>query len=257
MADAWAEFATAKKRVEKGALSSAAVFGTRDFLKNNYLYRMMGAVLGIYGNSKQEAMYPAYYVDAANQPLNGAKRYTLRFAPGQLPPVNAFWSITMYEQPASLLVANPINRYLLNSTMLPQFNRDADGGLTLLIQHESPGKDQEANWLPAPAGPFSMIMRLYLPKTEALEGKWASAPIEAVASEEVTPETYIRAESDRQFGNIVKMAGGVNRLYHFRSPTPLDKQNIVRMNRDTLYSMGVVDTSKGATITVPELPTDR
>jgi len=163
----------------------------------------------------------------------------------------------MYEQPASLLVANPLNRYLLNSPMLPQFNRDADGGLTLLIQHESPGKDQEANWLPAPAGPFSMIMRLYLPKTEALEGKWASAPIEAVASEEVTPETYIRAESDRQFGNIVKMAGGVNRLYHFRSPTPLDKQNIVRMNRDTLYSMGVVDTSKGATITVPELPTDR
>lgn len=73
----------------------------------------------------------------------------------------------------------------------------------------------------------------------------------------VTPETYIRAETDRQFGDVVKMAGGVNRLYHFRSPTPLDKQNVVRMNRDTLYSMGVVDTSKGATITVPELPKDR
>src|SRR5512137_266943 len=73
----------------------------------------------------------------------------------------------------------------------------------------------------------------------------------------VSPETYIRAESDRQFGNIVKMAGGVNRLFHFRSPTPLDKQNVVRMNRDTLYSMGVVDTAKGATITVPELPNDR
>jgi hypothetical protein len=73
----------------------------------------------------------------------------------------------------------------------------------------------------------------------------------------VTPETYIRAESDRQFGNVVKMAGGVNRLFHFRSPTPLDRQNVVRMNRDTLYSMAVVDTSKGATITVPELPGDR
>ena len=73
----------------------------------------------------------------------------------------------------------------------------------------------------------------------------------------VTPETYIRAESDRQFGVVAKMAGGVNRFYHFRRPTPLDKQNVVRMNRDTLYSMGIVDTTKGATITVPELPKDR
>jgi hypothetical protein len=73
----------------------------------------------------------------------------------------------------------------------------------------------------------------------------------------VTPETYIRAESDRQFGVVAQMAGGVNRLYHFRRPTPLDKQNIVRMNRDTLYSMAIVDTSKGATITVPEFPKDR
>jgi len=73
----------------------------------------------------------------------------------------------------------------------------------------------------------------------------------------VTPETYIRAESDRQFCNILKMAGGVNRFYHFRNITPLDKQNVIRMNRDTLYSMGVVDTSKGATITVPEFPKDR
>jgi hypothetical protein len=74
---------------------------------------------------------------------------------------------------------------------------------------------------------------------------------------QVKPETYIRAESDRQFGVVAKMAGGVNRFYHFRRPTPLDKQNVVRMNRDTLYSMGIVDTSKGATITVPELPKDR
>lgn len=80
---------------------------------------------------------------------------------------------------------------------------------------------------------------------------WAADPVR------VTPETYIRAESDRQFGEVVKMAGGVNRTYHFRSLTPLDKQNVVRMNRDTLYSMSVVDTSKGATITVPELPKGR
>jgi hypothetical protein len=180
MADGWSQFAAVKQRVEKGEVTSGDLLGTRAHLKNNYAYRMTGAVLGIYGNSKEEAMYPAYYVDGTGQKLDGANRYTLRFAPGQLPPVNAFWSMTMYDQPASLLVANPINRYLLNSTMLPQFNRDADGGLTLLIQNESPGKEKEANWLPAPKGPFSVIMRLYLPKPEALEGKWTAPPLKRV-----------------------------------------------------------------------------
>jgi hypothetical protein len=139
---------------------------------------MAAAALGIYGNSKQEAMYPTYYVDATKQKLDGANRYALRFAPGQLPPVNAFWSLTMYEQPQSLLVANPINRYLINSPMLPQLKRDADGGLTLIVQSESPGKDKEANWLPAPKGPFSMIMRLYWPKEEAVDGKWRQPPLQ-------------------------------------------------------------------------------
>jgi hypothetical protein len=176
MADAWGAFAGLKKDFEERKLSSGDVFGSRQYLKNNYLYRMGAAVLGIYGNSKQEAMYPAYYVDAAKQKLDGANRYTLRFAPGQLPPVNAFWSLTMYEMPQSLLVANPINRYLLNSPMLPQFKRDPDGGLTLYIQNESPGKDKEANWLPAPKGPFVMAMRLYWPKEEATDGKW-EAPL--------------------------------------------------------------------------------
>jgi hypothetical protein len=166
------------KQIDAGTVTSGDIFGTREYLKNNYLYRMAAAVLGILGNSKQEAMYPVYYVDAAKQKLDGANRYTLRFAPGQLPPVNAFWSLTMYDQPASLLVANPINRYLVNSTMLPQFQRDADGGLTLFIQHESPGKDKEANWLPAPKGPFAAIMRLYWPKDEAVNGKWTAPPLQ-------------------------------------------------------------------------------
>jgi hypothetical protein len=77
----------------------------------------------------------------------------------------------MYSQPASLLVANPINRYLLNSAMLPQYNRDADGGLTLLIQNDSPGKDKEANWLPSPAESFSVIMRLYWPEPKHWTGR--------------------------------------------------------------------------------------
>ena len=178
IADAWADFAALQKEFAAGKVTSGDVFGTRAFLKNNYLYRMAAAVLGIYGNSKQEAMYPTYYVDETKQKLSGANRYTLRFAPGQLPPVNAFWSLTMYEMPQSLLVANPINRYLVNSPMLPQFKKDADGGLTLTIQNESPGKDKEANWLPAPKGPFSMIMRLYWPKAEATEGKWTSPPLQ-------------------------------------------------------------------------------
>jgi hypothetical protein len=178
MADAWAEFADfKKKRFDTGQVTSGDAFGTREYLKNNYLYRMAAAVIGIYGNSKQEAMYPFYSVDSDKQPLVGANRYALRFGPGELPPVNAFWSVTMYEMPRSLLVANPINRYLINSPMLPQLQRDADGGLTLIVQNESPGKDKEANWLPAPKGPFVMAMRLYWPKEEALDGKWTAPPL--------------------------------------------------------------------------------
>src|SRR5258705_13105924 len=178
MADAWADLAGLVKLFDAGKVTSGDVFGTRKYLKNNYLYRMGAAALGIYGNSKQEAMYPVYGVDETKQKLDGAYCYALRFAPGQLPPVNAFWSLTMYELPASLLVANPINRYLINSPMLPQLKRDADGGLTLLIQNESPGKDKEANWLPAPKGPFIMYIRLYWPKLEALEGKWTAPSVD-------------------------------------------------------------------------------
>ena len=180
MADAWQDFAALKQRVDTGEVKTNDMFGSREFLKNNYLYRMEAAVLGIYGNSKEEAMYPVYSVDADGQMLEGSHRYSLRLAPGQLPPVNAFWSLTMYELPSSLLVANPIDRYLLNSPMLPQFKKDPDGGITLLIQHESPGKDKEANWLPAPKGPFVMAMRLYWPKDEALQGKWTAPPLERV-----------------------------------------------------------------------------
>lgn len=181
MADAWEAFNELKKQqIDEGKVFAGDLFGTREYLKNNYLYRMAAAILGIFGNSKQEAMYPFYSVDADGQPFNGVSHYTLRFAPDQFPPVNAFWSLTMYELPASLLVANPINRYLLNSPMLPQFKRDADGGITFYIQHESPGADQEANWLPAPQGPFFCVMRLYWPQLEATEGKWQPPPLQRV-----------------------------------------------------------------------------
>lgn len=102
-----------------------------------------------------------------------------------------------------------------------------------------------------------MTMKTKLTFFVALAFANITTSVQADAPVKVTPESYIRAETDRQFIEIAKMAGGVNRFYHFREPTPLDKQNVVRMNRDTLYSMAVVDTSKGATITVPELPKDR
>jgi hypothetical protein len=180
IADAWADFAQLKERGDAGEVGSADIFGTREHLQNNYLYRWAAGALGLWGNSEAEAIYPAYWIDADGQKLDGAHRYTLRFAPGQLPPVNAFWSLTMYDVPDLMLVANPIDRYLINSPMLPDFVRDGDGGITLYIQHDSPGKALEPNWLPAPAGPFYMSMRLYWPKAEALDGTWKLPPLTRV-----------------------------------------------------------------------------
>ncbi len=179
MADAWKQFeAFTKNELNTGKVSSGDLFGTREDFKNNYLYRMAGAVLGIYGNSKHEALYPGYRVDATGKPLDAAQhRYTLHFEPGQLPPVNAFWSLTMYELPSSLLVANPLGRYLINSPMLPNLKKDADGGLTLYVQSESPGADKESNWLPAPKGPFWCALRLYWPKEQAFTGQWKQPPM--------------------------------------------------------------------------------
>ncbi len=172
--EAWTvDFAELMKKVDAGEIASGDVFGTRAYLKNNYLYRMAGAVVGIYGNSKEEAMYPFYGVDGDGNKLDGTtNQYTLHFTKGELPPVNAFWSLTMYKLPQSLLVENPINRYLLNSPMLPSIVKDKDGGITLYLQNESPGKNKEANWLPAPKGPFATIMRLYWPKEAAMDGSW-------------------------------------------------------------------------------------
>jgi hypothetical protein len=158
---------------------SQDLFGTRAFLKNDYVRRAAGTQVGIGANSKEEALYPIYEKDADGQPLDGTKgRYVLRFAGGKFPPVNAFWSLTMYELPSQLLVRNPVERYLINSPMLPGLKTDADGGLTIYIQSGSPGPDKEANWLPAPKGPFMMAARYYWPKPEVLHGKWTSPVVQ-------------------------------------------------------------------------------
>jgi hypothetical protein len=173
MADAWAELDALKKdQIDTGKVGSAQFFGTADDLKGNYLYRMAGAAFGIYGNTAAEAIYPGSATDSTGQPLTGADKYTYHFASGQLPPVNAFWSLTMYELPQSLLVANPLNRYLINSPMESSLLKDPDGGITLYLQNESPGPDRAANWLPAPKGPFQVVLRLYWPKPDALNGTW-------------------------------------------------------------------------------------
>lgn len=177
MADGNAELAAfQRKEIDTGKVTSAHLFGSAQEMQGNYLYRMAGAALGIYGNTAAEAIYPSAAHDRAGAPLTGAEKYTYRFAPGQLPPVKAFWSLTMYELPASRLVRNPLNRYLINSAMLPGLTADPDGGYTLRIQRHSPGPDRESNWLPAPEGPFVVVLRLYWPTPEALDGTW-SAPL--------------------------------------------------------------------------------
>jgi hypothetical protein len=158
-----------------------ALFGSREFLKNDFLARATGTQMGIGANSRDEALYPILDKDADGQPLNGSKgKYTLPFDKGEFPPVNAFWSLTMYALPSQLLVKNPINRYLINSPMLPQLKLDKDGGLTLYIQADSPGPDKQANWLPAPEGPFMLTLRYYSPKPELLNGEWKSPAVRRV-----------------------------------------------------------------------------
>jgi len=157
------------------------LFGTREFLKNDFLARATGTQMGIGANSRDEALYPILDRDASGQALDGSKaNYTLHFAKGEFPPVNAFWSLTMYDLPSQLLVKNPIHRYLINSPMLPHLKLDPDGGLTLYIQANSPGAAKQANWLPAPKGPFMLTIRYYWPKPELLNGDWKSPAVQRV-----------------------------------------------------------------------------
>jgi hypothetical protein len=157
--------------------SSAELFGSRELLGNDYLTRAVGAMLGILGNAAEEYLGVGWQADAHGQPFVGSRRYRIHFAPGQLPPVDAFWSITVYTQ-QRLLYANPLDRYVINSPMLPTLQRDADGGLTIYVQHESPGAERESNWLPCPSGRFILTLRTYLPQEAIRSGRWAPPPVE-------------------------------------------------------------------------------
>jgi hypothetical protein len=185
-------FAEIEKFVTKESsdpLSSTKIFGTREFLNESakahygldkmFLPRAVAAYMGLYGNSGSEASYPLYMTDAEGNPLNASENeYTLKLEAGNFPPVKAFWSLTMYDGITQLLIDNPLDRYLVNSPMMDDFVMNEDGSLTFYIQKDSPGEDLEANWLPAPDGPFYCVMRLYGPEEAALNGAWTSPPIQ-------------------------------------------------------------------------------
>jgi hypothetical protein len=158
--------------------SSIGLFGTPQQMAGKYRERALGALGGIYGNSAEEAIYPAYMTDVFGEPYDASKfNYTLTFERGQLPPVKAFWSVTMYDLRTKFLVENQLHRYLINSIMLPDLKKDEEGSITLFLQHESPGAEFESNWLPAPDGPMAVIMRLYLPNPEVLKVAWVAPSI--------------------------------------------------------------------------------
>ncbi|WP_441268636.1 DUF1254 domain-containing protein [Bradyrhizobium sp. 215_C5_N1_1] len=145
-----------------------SLFGDRQFYSGDWLKRAAAAKGGIYGNDAIEAVYPMTKALADGEVLDGSKhKYTITFSAGQFPPVEAFWSVTMYDGKSQLLIENPINRYLINSPMLPDMKKNGDGSLTLYIQKDSPGVDKESNWLPAPNDEIYLVMRLYWPKTTA------------------------------------------------------------------------------------------
>ncbi len=164
-----------------GWMSSDA-FGTREWYGGDYLLRAAAAMGGWGGNDVIEAIYPSAREDASGEPLDGAHCYQIAFS--TLPPAKAFWSVTMYDTAydgtAGYLVENPISRYLINSTTQGLVYGE-DGSLTITIQREQPQDAAErANWLPAPEGPFYLVMRIYWPEQAALDGTWTTPPVERV-----------------------------------------------------------------------------
>jgi hypothetical protein len=141
---------------------------------NYYLKRAIVAQVGLGANLPEDAIYPLNLGDQSGAPLDGANKYTIHFDKGAAPPVNAFWSVTLYDHDG-FQVANGLNRFAVSSWM--PFKYNPDGSLDLYFQNDSPGTDKEANWLPAPKGPFNLTMRLYGPKSDALTGKWNPPPI--------------------------------------------------------------------------------
>jgi hypothetical protein len=151
--------------------TKTGVYGT------NYIQRAMITAIGLGANRPQDAIYPTSETDAEGKPYSGANKYVMRFNKGELPPAEAFWSLTMYNA-EYFFVDNPLNRYNISSRN--KFKANKDGSIDIYIQHESPGKDKEANWLPAPKDKFVLMLRLYWPKEKPpslLDGSWKIPPV--------------------------------------------------------------------------------
>jgi hypothetical protein len=147
---------------------------------DDYLFRSAVAWKFIYTNSPEEALYPIAETDAAGEPLTGEHRYVLRFTPGQLPPVDAFWSITLYDSTSRLMVDNPINRYSMGDRT-PGLAYDDDGTLTIHIQRQPPDPGRQPNWLPAPSGRFYLNARAYIPRQAMLDGTYRLPAVQRVS----------------------------------------------------------------------------
>ncbi len=244
-------------------IGSAA--GSREFYGGNWALRAAAAKLGIYGNSEAEAVYPFTRNDQNGILLDGSKHdYQMTFAPGQLPPVNAFWSITMYDGATQLLIDNPISRYLINSPMSPQLKKNADGSLTLYVQNGSPGKDHESNWLPAPDGPMFVVMRLYWPKTESPtvyplgQGSWQPPPLVPVRNlnalgakrfGDKSIENFIRTDTRYGHDGLFQGPRGWGYWHHLEYPRPVQNPNLWPDMQST-YFIGRLAMPAGSSLTL-------
>jgi hypothetical protein len=168
-------------RVVNGWLMNTDTMGVYG---NYYLKRAIVTQFGLGANLPEDAIYPSNLGDDSGKPLDGANKYTIHFDKGATPPVGAFWSITLYDQDG-FQIANQLYRFAVSSWMPLTYNQD--GSLDLYFQNQSPGAAKEANWLPAPKGPFSLLMRLYAPKSEALTGKWNPPPVVRTQAASVLP----------------------------------------------------------------------
>ncbi len=151
--------------------TKAGIYGT------DYLDRALVTAIGLGANRPQDAVYPTSTADSDGKPYDGANKYVMHFDKGQMPPVDGFWSLTMYDSDY-FFVNNPLNRYTVSSRS--KFKTNADGSVNVLIQHENPGAEMEPNWLPAPKGKFILMLRLYWPKEKdpsIIDGSWVIPPV--------------------------------------------------------------------------------
>ena len=164
----------------KSKVDASSFFRSREGLNKNYFGRAMGVYMGIFGNVETVSVYFSVGNDEEGELFDGSKHdYGLTFALDQIPPAKHFWSMTMYNLPQRLLVDNPIDRYSIGSAT-PGLKTAADGSISIYVQAKSPGQEKESNWLPAPAGPFWMVLRTYGPGPSILNKTWKLPPVKRV-----------------------------------------------------------------------------